>query len=245
MANITVHTKGRPCSVGLKLKVSNECTLRVIAFNPKMPRVVFYDREFTGKGDEKMDIKLPISSPTVDIKVICDNGAKVEISKVKKSLLTQYTPCYSKHIEFIRFAESICKIFPYIPNGVYKSEKGKYTIEIYENIPDSGTPARIHNSTGVIELSKSKMSSNTVAMNMAILLHEYSHFYVNHTLEDEIEADVNALKIYLGRGYPFVESHKAFTEVFSHSDVPLNRERYEYISAMVANFNKLKHRSCL
>ena len=47
-------------------------------------------------------------------------------------------------------------------------------------------------------------------MRMAILLHEFSHFYLNDRMEDETEADLNGLLIYLALGYPRIEAYQSF-----------------------------------
>jgi hypothetical protein len=51
-------------------------------------------------------------------------------------------------------------------------------------------------------------------MRFAILCHEFSHFYVNEDMDNESEADINGLLIYLGLGYPRIEGYQAFLEVF-------------------------------
>jgi hypothetical protein len=49
-------------------------------------------------------------------------------------------------------------------------------------------------------------------MRFAILCHEFSHFYVNDNMDDESEADINGLLIYLGLGYPRIEGYQAFLD---------------------------------
>ena len=76
------------------------------------------------------------------------------------------------------------------------------------------TPARISRHDGVIEISKKYFKQYTVPMRMAILLHEFAHFYLNNNPRDESEADLNALTIYLSMGYPRIEAYQAWLEVF-------------------------------
>ena len=51
-------------------------------------------------------------------------------------------------------------------------------------------------------------------MRLIILLHEYSHKYSNpkigRKIEDEVAADINALRMYLSKGYSEVEAQYAF-----------------------------------
>jgi hypothetical protein len=75
-------------------------------------------------------------------------------------------------------------------------------------------------------------------MRMAILLHEYSHYYVNDDINNESEADLNGLLIYLGLGYPRFEAHEAFLKVFIDTPSELNKSRYEKIKAFIEDFEK-------
>jgi hypothetical protein len=247
--NITrIKTNSVPSCLKVSIKLKEPCKLRVFCINPVTRTAIYYDREFTAKLDNQLEIRLPQSSRQVDVVVICEKGDNIISSvKVKKVGLRQFPICYKtkKVREFIPFAQSIADKLPNLSVGEYKSAGGTFTIHVMDNIEGAGTPARIHNDLGFIQISKSKMGENTVPMTMAVLLHEYSHFYENVIQDDEIEADLNGLRIYLGLGYPILESHKSFTEVFDHADNPMNRERYDHIFAYVSKFNKLKHKTCI
>ena len=49
-----------------------------------------------------------------------------------------------------------------------------------------GTPARIGRRTGVIQVNKTQFEAFTIPMRMAILLHEFSHFYLNEKMDDVV-----------------------------------------------------------
>jgi hypothetical protein len=78
----------------------------------------------------------------------------------------------------------------------------------------------------------------TVPMRMAIMLHEFSHFYINDDINDETEADLNGLLIYLGLGYPRIEAYEAFLTTFIGTPTPTNKERYDIINKFITNFEK-------
>lgn len=247
-SEINITTNRQPTNVNLVIETRQKCKVRVVAFDKVQPLVVFYERVFDVEGVEEMNIKMPQSRKDVVVKVECSAGQDaVRIVKFKKSRLIQYPACFKgkKVHEFIRFAQQISERLPFINCGVYTSLNGKYTIEIYNTIEGTDTPARIHNGEGYIQIAQSKMAKNTVPMNMAILLHEFSHFFVNEELQDEIEADMNGLRMYLGLNYPDMEGHKSFVEVFEYADTPQNRERHDYIFKFIENFQKLKHKTCL
>jgi len=68
---------------------------------------------------------------------------------------------------------------------------------------------------------------------MAILLHEYSHFYVNKVPRSEIEADINGLGIYLKLGYPSIDIFNVFLKVFKVSPSMENKDRFQTLEKFV------------
>jgi hypothetical protein len=145
---------------------------------------------------------------------------------------------------FINFCTRFCFNAGHISSGTYKSSDGKFTIEYVPTIISSKsgkeleTPARISKDSGKIQVSQKKFVPDTVAMRMAILLHEYSHFYVNKNIDDESEADLNGLLIYLGLGYPRFEGHEAFLKTFIDTPTEQNKVRYDKIKAFIEDFEK-------
>ena len=68
---------------------------------------------------------------------------------------------------------------------------------------------------------------------------------MNVIQQDEIEADLNGLKIYLGLGYPIIEAHKSFLNVFKETPTEENKKRYQHIEAFIKNFPNIKHTICI
>ena len=85
----------------------------------------------------------------------------------------------------------------------------------------------------------------TIPMRMSILLHEFSHFYLNKDVANETEADLNALKIYLSLGYPYIEAHKSFIHTFKGNQTLQNKMRYEEIKKFVKGYERNKYSLCL
>ena len=246
MQKVIINTNNKPTAIDLKLVLSQDCKCVVKCRNANNNKAmtVFYERKFDASPKEEMTIRLPQNAKNVLIEVDVMGGAEIVSLKTKKVRLNSYAPCYAKDIKFIRFAQALCDMLPYLTASNAPFTINGFSIIVFQDIPNTMTPARIHNETGVIEVSKNKMMFNTVPVNMAILLHEYSHFYLNQDLNDEVEADLNSVKMYLGLGYPVYEILKGFSMVFDHADVPMNRERYEYLQTFVDNFQKLKTKIC-
>jgi hypothetical protein len=145
---------------------------------------------------------------------------------------------------FINFCTRFCFNAGHLSSGSYRSSDGKFTIEYVPTIISSKsgkeleTPARISKDNGRIQVSQKKMIPDTIPMRMAILLHEYSHFYVNKDIDNESEADLNGLLIYLGLGYPRFEGHEAFLKTFINTPTEQNKVRYDKIKAFIDDFEK-------
>ena len=73
-------------------------------------------------------------------------------------------------------------------------------------------------------------------MRMAILTHEFSHVFLNVNPNDETEADLNGLLIYLSLGYPRIEAHEAWIDTFENSPTDGNMERYEIMEQFIEDF---------
>ena len=73
-------------------------------------------------------------------------------------------------------------------------------------------------------------------MRMAILLHEYSHYYVNKTPSSEVEADLNGLRIYLALGYPRIDAYNVFLNVFKSANSKQSLDRFEKLDAFIKNW---------
>lgn len=147
------------------------------------------------------------------------------------------------------------------PNSIYRSHDGTLRIDYYDVLtdvretvfdrhsrkmvrnPELGQPVtsamRTNAETGTIEVSKRYTvgAGWTIPMIIMVLLHEYSHFYVNTRPEDEEEADRNAAIIFLCMGYSKIAAHAAFIEVFKNADTPMNREREKKLYDFIEKFN--------
>ena len=94
------------------------------------------------------------------------------------------------------------------------------------------TPARVSRSTGFMEISRMKFLDYTIPMRVLILLHERMHHEMNTS--EEIEADLNALRVYLSYGFPATEAIYATANIFY--DRPDMIERVKQIKNFILDF---------
>jgi hypothetical protein len=220
-------------------------------------------------GYREFDLYLPQSPDLANINIFnvnngnladgADNSFKIVKWEKKEKVNTK--PIWISHddAEFIKFAKFFCnnasilsgtqiiqnKPYP----SVYRSEGCKFIIDYYDVIIDrgpqgqlsaSGTPARIGNETGIIEVSKKDFLNYTIPMRLIILLHEYSHKYKNpkngRAIDDESAADLAALNMYLSMGYSPLEAEQAFLVVFRDANNRENKIRMDIIRGFIKKF---------
>jgi len=256
MLQFFANTDRKPSNIKLSLKAAKPTKVKIRAIDPYKRGAVYLDRWAIVDGEKDFEIRLPQSPEKLLIKVIIPNVKSKEMASkliqvdLEKITLPQHISCLSGKAvsEFLKFAKEFSENAGILSAGRYQSDRRNYTIDYLPQIVHEGkvlsTPARISNSTGRMEISKKAFSRMSIPMRMAILCHEFSHFYLNEVQKDEIEADLNALTLYLGMGYPVIEAHKAFLETFHKAPNEMNKERYIYLKTFIDNFDELKHEIC-
>ena len=229
--------------------------IRLIVKDCSLRDTVFTDRYKTVNGEASFFVRLPVSGGKMYVIIYnerignLDKGedSTFEVKELKRLPLEKKMDVVDFNEKglrsFVKFCTRFCFNAGQLTSGVYKSSDGKYSIEylptiVYPNGRESSTPARIGVESGIIQVSQAKFRPMTVPMRMAILLHEYSHFYVNDRMHDETEADLNGLLIYLGLGYPRIEAHQSFLNTFVNVPSQQNKQRYDKIKKFIDDFEK-------
>jgi hypothetical protein len=252
---IIAHTKGKPCTLMIKLKASEPTKIYLKVSDSSVKNTDYTNRFMTIEGEETLFVRLPKSPEKAEIQLKSekeltgekDNSYKViDLQKLPlKRKLTAFNHANPTIRRFVAFAEEFSQKAGYISaNGsIYTSDDGQFRIDYLDDIVGNNgkslkTPARISRAEGIIEVSKKKFEKYTVPMRMAILLHEFSHYYLNTDMSNETEADLNGLIIYLGLGYPRIDAYNVFTQVFVTSPNEVNHERMRIIDNFIRNFEK-------
>jgi len=226
-----------------------------IGFRDYNNKKTYYTKRYAFiDGIEEFFILLPITPKVGELIVFnSDNMQGVDSNfRINEIRVEDYNiPKYEfsrKTTSFLNFAKQFCKQLSYLDyskEGVsYKSKNGKYHIVLKTNVLSSSgsylpTPARISQLNGKIEVSYEQFNSYTVPMRMAILLHEFAHFYLNKVPRSEIEADINGLFIYLKEGFPTIDIYNVFLKVFKNSPSLQNKERFDTLDKFVRE-NRIK-----
>lgn len=254
--NYRVWTRYEECMLKVKVETSKNVRVRLIVSDYDQKYTEFSNRFMTVNGKQDFIVRMPLSPNTTLVSVyneLIGNKQKGQDDSVKIVEITKHP--LEKRMDlidfensdisnFVNFAQRFAFNAGVLPCKTYKNGSGKFVIDYlpYMKSKKTGnklsTPARIGVSTGKMEVSKESFMQMTVPMRMAILLHEFSHYYLNSDIKNETEADLNGLLIYLSLGYPRIEAYEAFLETFIGTPTEQNKKRYDIINNFILNFEK-------
>ena len=248
-----IKTNGNPTTLEIRVESRREIEIALIISDSEQQNTLYTKRTGVVNGVVSFFARLP-QSPNVAKVVVFnkarglmkrDNSFKV-ISIKQIPLRTINLPMSKQTKAFVKFAQEFSQeagtISASKKGDTYKSNNGKFRIDYFDVIRSKmssypmSTPARISQINGKIEVGKSKFKKYTIPMRMAILLHEYSHFYLNRNPSDESEADLNGLRVYLALGYPRIDAYNVFLKVFKKAPNQQNKERYDKIDNFINEF---------
>lgn len=253
-----VPTRNEELTLLVTVKTDKPEKICLKVYDAEKKNTVFTDRWKTVNGETTFFVRMPVSGNYSLVEIWNDKyGKDVESAKSGFKVLNVEKTMLEKKVDvvdfsnplvsnFVNFATRFCYNAGDLNSGTYRSRDGKFVIEYLPAIISSkdrkelNTPARISKTTGRIQVSMRQFIGMTIPMRMAILLHEFSHYYINDRMEDEVEADLNGLLIYLGLGYPRIEAYQAFTQTFIGYPSETNKRRYDIINNFIENFEKNK-----
>jgi hypothetical protein len=250
-----ITTNHAPVNLKVAIKTDTPQKVRLKVYDEANPKRIFTNRYKTISGEENLYVRMPLSPDKAIVEVISEkkplnNDGKtdfklVSVEKVPLERRIDVEDISNAKIKsFVEFAQRFSFNAEELEPSIYTSADRNFYINLLPTIKgkngnELNTPARISKRTGVIQVSKKAFDAMTVPMRLAILLHEFSHFYLNETMDDEIEADLNGLLIYLGLGYPRIEAYQAFLETFKGVPSEQNKNRYDVINKFINDFEKI------
>jgi hypothetical protein len=234
LANIILETQSKPQLIEVILRSEVPCILRMIGSDNNVNNAIYFNRG-AGVTNNKFEgtrtflFPLPLTPRRLLFRAFCnDKNHEIEIVDVEFKKLNQDQLWLRPHDKnFLMFALRFALESSYISTGVYEEEftvvengiesKGSFNIIYNQSIKnakgeDESTPARISRATGVIEINRSKFLAYSIPMRLIILLHEYMHWRLSTRVE--LEADYNALNIFLKLGFSKTEALYAYTKIF-------------------------------
>ena len=250
-----LNTRYSPCMVQIVVLTKSAEILCLKVYDPNQKNTVFTERKKTITGKESLFVRMPLSSNVINIQIYNEKNGDLPSTEDKsftilsvKMLNLDITLPQTKMDtpevnSFVKFAQKFCFNAGWIDaNKDYMNSNGKFKIEYLPYITSSKTgkkmqtPARISTKDGRIQVSQEAFVPFTIPMRMAILLHEFSHYFINSDMSNEVEADLNGITIYLGLGYPIKEVYSAFGETFVGYPTEENKKRYDIINTFIKNY---------
>lgn len=210
----------------------------IAGYDPAHNNTVYFNLLISEKINNKFTFNLPQSPPVLEIMIFeMNEGNKNESSAYKvnsiavNSLELKPLIVDEKTSEFIVFMNDFAEKAGYLNPGIYYSSNNNFKINYYSAIKDDpGTPSRVHMKSGDIDVSKKWFDNMTVSGRKAILTHEFSHSNLENELinqddndEVEMDADNEAMKLYVALGNPKFEWMYAWTHIFQNYDSHFER----------------------
>lgn len=243
----SLKTGQRSQCIVIPVTTSTMQKIRVRLWDYDADKTVYTDRFMQFVGTKYFEVMLPVSPEKAMITIQAETHCEIpfEVGQIRIEALRQRLDLIEispKVQSFIKFATDFAVNASYLPAGkTYKSDNDKYFLQYLPVITGEGgkklnTSARINEATGTIQASKKAFDQYTVPGRMAVLFHEWSHFYQNQDPDDESEADLNGLLMYLSLGYPRVEAFEVWASVFQGADNAQNKERFKLIGQFIDDF---------
>jgi len=247
-----VPTRYEEMTLLIKVRTNSPQSIRIIVSDAHQPNTEFTNRYKTIDGETIFFVRMPVTGQDVLVEVFNEQYGNLtsgqdntfEVVSITKEQLDKKLDVIDFANPLIRSFVNFATRFSYnagsLPTGTYVSDDKQFVIKYLPIIQDGGqeqtTPARIDIDNGTIEISKKQFIEFTIPNRMAILLHEFSHPYLNKDVDDEIEADMNGLLIYLGLGYPRIEAFEVFAKTFMNAPTEANKHRFDTIKNFIDNF---------
>lgn len=252
--NYTLWTRYEPIMVKVVVVTKSPQNIVLKVYDSKQANTYFTDRTKVVNGEQELFVRMPLSPNVATLSVYNEKNGNLKqgedktfivknIKKEELDITIQKTKMDTFSVRnFVAFAQKFAYNAGWLeaPKD-YISSVGTYKIEYLPYIINSkgekmATPARISTKNGRIQVSQESFRPFTIPMRMAILLHEFSHFYLNSNIADETEADLNGLTIYLGLGYPIKEAYQAFAVTFIGYPTQQNKQRYDIINKFIREY---------
>ena len=230
MKKFRLLTRKKPVQVVIPLESKEPVELFIIGYDPRSPNTEYFSRRIEINGEDEVEFNCPQSPNILKVIIWSTGSGKFTVPGINYFPLdTINNFIESASQPDTRFIEKFSRRAGRLPaNRFYRHRGAHFKIHYLPVIRnDKGkehpTPARIHVTLPIIQVSKKHFKKMTVPARIAILLHEYSHNFMNYDQDNEFEADENAMDMYTQLRYPKLEAIYAFTNVMPDTDTNVAR----------------------
>lgn len=248
--NATLSTGNQPKTLKVPMNSTFPERVRIRIYDKQKPLTELFNNMVQFKGAFVASIPMPVTPETIVVE-LSTNSRAISFGKLYLDTFSSQFTMNSldpKVRNFVLFAQRFCYNLPYLntfesTHKYYRSDDGFYEIQLVEGIRYSNgqvrnTPATTNSLSGLITVAKPAMAKLTFPERMAVILHEFSHYWLNDNPANELEADIHGLTIYLGLGYPAWEGYTAFVNVLKTNPNGTNSQREKMIKSFVTDYMK-------
>lgn len=249
----TYNTANAKFSLVITISCDGKKSFRVWAEESGKKNSRYADRIVEVQGVRTIHINFPTSPESIFLGVlnaVNPNDTEFQVNTIEAPLTTYNIWMDDETKRFLKLStafNTVCGYEAASDSGrLFRTANGEFNIKYYNVIRDQATgralntPARIGHRTGQIEAAKVKFDTYTIPMREIIIDHEFCHVYRNPKIglpiENEIGADLNALYLYLGRGYSKIDAICVFANVFLKAQTKGNIERMRKIMDYIQRF---------
>ncbi len=242
MNRAILETRKRPQVLVINIESPDECLVKMVGIDYNNEASVYFNRgygvnEKKFKGIKEFKFPMPLTPDKLLFTTSCGDILSVRSEPIKRGELF----LRDDDADFLKMALSFAENAAYLPAGAY--EKNGFLIMYNDEIINhatgkaESTPARISRTTGIIEINRKQFIEFSIPMRVVILLHEYMHFRLNTRIE--IEADFNALNVFLKYGFTKTEALYAFTKIFYDKKREDLEDRVQKIYDFIESFPEI------
>ena len=213
----------------MPLSANSEMDIYIVGYDPLSKNTEYFNRKIKVSGLDRVYFQCPQTPNRLAIIVWSSQKGKFKVGPLTTEPLTRNLAILGDIQSDIAFIELFSRRVGRLPERRTYTHKGaSFRIELLpvirrDNGTKHSTPARIHVSKPIIQVSKKHFDRMTIPQRVAILSHEYSHNYINRDQDSEIEADTNMTDLYTGLGYGKLEAVYAFANIMQDTDTNYNR----------------------
>jgi hypothetical protein len=258
----TIHTKDKPLSLLITVNAPADTVISVIVKDSEQLNTVLTKRSIPVQaGTTTFEIPLPLAGTYTDVILINEASGTndgFELVKIQKAELTTHHRLIDfnrwYHVnEFIAFIKRFCFNAGTLPvndpindKEYYRSSMWHFFIKYMTVITDFASGMAITMLTcicinsGLFEVAQSDFINYTVPERIAPMCHEYGHAFSNLNPNDESEADINGLMLYLGMGFSPEEAEVVWEKIFAQNNTNENADRMQLMKQYIADFKNGK-----
>jgi hypothetical protein len=250
--NYFLAANNKPTDIVITFSSKQKCKAQTI-IHCLDTNVIYSMRQDIVANSKSVVLKIPNCPKNLIINIETDIPDNLRANIASYPIRKYNIQLGAKQKEFISFIEQFCDAFNHSKlkpsDNIIKSNSGDFKIVLLPAIRTYegqivGTPCQIGSKSGIIEVDANLFGQHTQSGQIALLCHEYAHFYENPRYglpkKSEEGADQYGLLMYLGAGYAETEYVNAFKRIFKRVDTTQNRQRIEKIFDLASKINSGK-----